>query len=588
MKRFYTSALACVLLIPAMAQVTLKSQSKTPALVNANKDIAGLQVFTLISSDDTLSESPNFVFGGSADGCGLLRNGSDFIYVVNHEDNFSVSRITLDNTFKPKKGEYLINSNAGQWRLCSATLATEQEHGFGPKFITCGESSEESMTHAIDPTTTAKADSASEVANLATGLGRWIAENAVPLNKNAYPGKTVVILGDDDSGVYGGQLVLYIANAVGDLNNGKLYVLRRTNVNQIERHMKVGITYDVEFAEIPNAKTLTGRQLNEKAVFDLFAMKFGRVEDIDYRRGSAVNNRQIFFNATGQAFSGGNADSSRTQYGRVYKLELNELDPTQGKLTCLLDGDDQRIENPARVLYNPDNITATKDFLYITEDPNGYDFTNKPANEQQHNHDARMYQYDLVDGSFKTVMELDHHRSAVDSARFNRKNNGGLYQYNKSGKGSWEYGATEDISDVVGVPNTFLVNIQPHTWIGDRYKGADKGSKRPSEDQASEVIIVKGLPRERAVVSINEIEADNALKVFPNPASNYASLLLHTEEHTATVEMINTLGQVVYMQNFQVNGQLSTTIDMSSFAKGTYIVKTTAGSRVSTQIINKQ
>jgi hypothetical protein len=42
------------------------------------------------------------------------------------------------------KGEYLLNSNGGTWRLCGATMATVAENGFGPLYLTCGESGEES------------------------------------------------------------------------------------------------------------------------------------------------------------------------------------------------------------------------------------------------------------------------------------------------------------------------------------------------------------------------------------------------------------------------------------------------------------
>ena len=53
----------------------------------------------------------------------------------------------------------------------------------------------------------------------------------------------------------------------------------------------------------------------------LQAIKFGRVEDIDYRKGKS-NGREIYFNVTGQDASGVNTDMSRTVMGRVYKLEL--------------------------------------------------------------------------------------------------------------------------------------------------------------------------------------------------------------------------------------------------------------------------
>ena len=120
-----------------MGTFELKSRSVTPPLVIKKPGFEKLEVASLISSADVLRESPDFVFGGSADGSGLLKEGRAYAMIVNHEDNFAVSRIILNGRFEPIKGEYIMNSDGGQWRLCSATLATPEEHGFGPAFITC-------------------------------------------------------------------------------------------------------------------------------------------------------------------------------------------------------------------------------------------------------------------------------------------------------------------------------------------------------------------------------------------------------------------------------------------------------------------
>jgi hypothetical protein len=120
-------------------------------------------------------------------------------------------------------------------------------------------------------------------------------ENAVPLPKEAFAGKTVIIIGEDDTN---GQLVAYVSNTVGDLTNGKLYFLKRTNNDPIETNIAVGQKYDVEFVEIENAKTLTGAQIAALSVTKN-AIQFARVEDVDYGKGSASKNRDIYFTATG-------------------------------------------------------------------------------------------------------------------------------------------------------------------------------------------------------------------------------------------------------------------------------------------------
>jgi hypothetical protein len=465
------------------SNVKLKNHSVTPALIKKMPGFESIQVYSIISSEDKLPQSPDFMFGGSADGAGWLKSpdGKGFVYVTNHEDNFAVSRVSFDQTLKPVKGEYILNSDGGQWRLCSATLATPQEHGFGPVFITCGESGPESRTHALNPFAPA---SSKEISREKPGLGRWSAENAVPLPKDTYAGKTVIIIGDDDSGAGGGQLALYMSNQ-GDLDNGDLYVMKRQNGNQKEMDMNTCCSYAVEFVKIENHKMLTGAEINAK-VNELKAIKFGRVEDIDYRKGGGSNGREIYFNVTGQNNTGANADYSRTKYGRVYRLVLDAKNPMMGNLSLVLNGDDRN--GKAGKFQNPDNITVTNNYAYIKEDPNaGYnDFT----------HDAYVYQYNLVSGELKVAFELDHRRNAEDARKYNANPPAGGGDPEPSNLGSWEYGAMEDISELTGMPGTFSINIQPHTWRDEKFRNPDGGSEPDvKENQASQMIIVKGLAR---------------------------------------------------------------------------------------------
>jgi hypothetical protein len=454
---------------PPNKQIEWKDHSSTPAFIKKLSGFENVGVYTLISSDDTLPQSPQYIFGGSADGAGLVKQGDNYVMLVNQEDNYSVSRITLDKTFKPVKGEYLLNSDGGQWRLCSATMATPAEHGFGPLYLTCGESNVEGNVHGLDPLAPAGNPS---VGHELKALGYRSAENAVPLPKKTYPGKTAIVIGEDADDASGGQVFLYLANSTGDLQNGNQYMLRRTDGNQRETDMTAGATYDVEFAQYD--KTLTGKEVAD-LTDQLKAIKFGRVEDVDYRKGSADNGREIYFTVTGQDKSGVNADASRTMYGRVYRLRLDANNPLKGKLEVILDGDDNK--GIATAFQNPDNICATENYVYIQEDSNGYG---------TEDHDAYVYQYTISSKQLKPVFELNHFRDTPNGTRY-----GGT----GSKFGSWEYGALVDISDVIGVPDAFTLCIQPHTWRGDRYKGADGGAKRSSENQASEVVYIKGLPR---------------------------------------------------------------------------------------------
>ncbi|MDJ1484310.1 hypothetical protein QNI16_27685 [Cytophagaceae bacterium YF14B1] len=461
------------------ATVQLKNHSNTPAFVTKKAGFEGMEIFSLISSDDTLEESPNYIFGGTADGLGLLKSqdGKGFVMMVNNEDNFAVSRITLDQTFKPVKGEYVLNSDGGQWRLCSGTLATPQEHGFGPLYLSVGESNVEAQTHGLNPYEGTLSPTTSRALK---GLGHWSGENAVPLHKDAYSGKTVIIIGEDASDATGGQVAMYVSNTVGDLDNGSQYMLRRVDQNQTEIDMKEGQSYDVEFVKIDDYQNMSGAQIQAK-VDVLKAIEFGRVEDIDYRKGSAANAREIYFNVTGQ----GDKLTERTKFGRVYKLALSESDPLKGKLTVVLDGD--LPNGKANEFQNPDNICVTQNYVYTQEDSNGY------GNAKGTQHDGYLWQYTIATGELKKVLELDHHRTAADKEKYNRANDGVTYA--ESTYGSWEFGALVDASDLLGIQDAFILCVQPHTWKGERYKNPDKGTKTPSEMQGSEILVVKGLPR---------------------------------------------------------------------------------------------
>lgn len=505
MKNFTIKGLAASLLMltaaSVSAQITLQNHSKTPSLLFLNRDIPGIQEYRLVGSDDTLSQSPGFVFGGSADGLGILKNSDGtFTIVTNHEDNFAVSRVTLDQSFKPVKGEYLMNSNAGIWRLCSGTLAVPSVHGFGPVYLTCGESGEESMTHAINPYGNPVIDTVTTEATsftLAKGLGRWNAENAVPLPKDTYPGKTVIVIGDDDSGPAGGQVAMYIGNQ-GDLQNGKLYVLKRKDNEYRETKMPAnGSTFEVEFVEIANHRSLSGAQVNAASI-SLNAIRFGRTEDVDYRKGSADAGREIYFTVTGQDYTGVNADTSRTKYGRVYRLIIDKNNPLVGSLECILDGDNKAISNQARVFYDPDNICVTNDYVYIQEDPNGYAPSGNPSR-----HDAQIYQYDIESRNLFILTQLNHKRNGSanpDSAKFNQ--NSTATAYAASSTGSWEFGAMVDISDEVNIPNTFIVALQPHTWRSNKYKGVDGGTLRKNEFQGSVLTILTNVPRAKVKLPV--------------------------------------------------------------------------------------
>lgn len=454
------------------SKIILKKQSVNESLIKSLPGFESLEIYPLISSEDKLEGSPNFVFGPQPDGAGIFKNpsGSGYIMLNNHEIAFSVSRVFLDETFKPIKGEYIVDAAGGNMRLCSATLATPAEHGFGPLFLTAGETSGESMIHGIDPNGSVNDKARKD--RVLPALGKASMENAVPLPKDAFQNKTVIIIGEDGGD---GQLIAYVTDKVGDLTNGKYYVLRRTNQNTIETDMKKGSKYDVEFVEITGVSSLTGAQIAAKTK-EVKAISFARVEDVDYGKGSAAAGREVYFVATGvsQADKVTPVDGY-TMWGRLYHLTMDATNPLKGSLEVLIDGG----ENPGNSLVNPDNVCVTQNFVYVQEDGDSF--------YQATKHDGRIWQYNLSSKTNTPMLEMNHQRT---NTAFNTKYN----PSNDTRLSSWEFGAMYDISDIIGKPNTFIVNVHPHTWRDAKFANAD-GSGLITNNEGGQVLVVRGIAK---------------------------------------------------------------------------------------------
>jgi hypothetical protein len=423
-----------------------------------------------------------FQLAGSADGAGFLKDGNQYMYVVNNEDSYAVSRIYFDEYFNPIAGDYLMNSGVSDYaRQCSATMWEAAIHGGSKDLFLSASESINYDVKGIDPwvsTPTPTADFGLDA------LGEFSWENAVPLPKNAFAGKTVIIGGDDDSSGSEGQVVLYYSeNGDDDLENGKVYVLRTKEITDgaggvqavastdtyNESSFDRGATYEVEFVEIENAKDLTKNEV-EAASIDVRATQFMRVEDVDYQKGSDEEGRNVFFAVTGR----GPGKGTYNDWGTIYKLELDADSPLKGKLTQIVSGntDTNNMDGNLAELQSPDNICVTENFVYIQEDPNSF----------SRGHAAAIYQSDLNGRNISKVLELVV-RQDLDP--------------DKSTGFSGEFGALIDVSDKVGIPGTFILALQPHYWRDDAFKNLDghDHSAVYEDNQASQIVVLKGLPR---------------------------------------------------------------------------------------------
>ncbi len=454
---------------PINSTVLAANQSKTPVFLSKKEGFEKLEIFSLLSSEDVLTQSPNFVYGSMADGMGLMKNqDGTFTLINNIEAAYSIARITFDKTFKPVKGEYILNAVATAGTAqCSGTLVTPQEHGFGPLFLSGGEW--DGTSKGIFATDPFKSTETAGIAKMLPSFGQWSAENAVVIGKDAYPNKTVAFIGDDtsDDSTPSGQLAMYVGNR-GDLNTGKLYGLKvATSGINVEMDMKESVSYDAQFVEY-SERTLDALESESRAKG---IMGFSRVEDIDYRKGSGASNREIYFAVTGRKKTALTGKGSF--YGRIYKVVLNENDPTKATITCVLDGD--KLDGKAKQFHSPDNVVATKDYLYILEDPNGYPDT---ADKK---HFAYLYQYNIKTGELKVVLECD--QTAAEKAGY------GLASI------ASEVTGMIDVSETIGVEGSFLIITQNHGWVKPGFKDpkADASSKAATE--GSVLHLIKGLER---------------------------------------------------------------------------------------------
>lgn len=443
-----------------------RNRSNAESFVTIEPEFAStLKAYTLISSSDTIQGSPNFIYGGAPDGQGFLKNpdGTGYIMVTNHENTWAISRVYLDKKLNPTKGDYIVNTDGGMFRLCSGSLATPAEHGFPQTvFLSTGESNVNAMTHAIDPIGAANPSNQGRVK---PALGKFSGENSVPLTKDAYPGKTVIILGEDAGN---GQVYLYISDTPGDLDNGKFYVLRRTNLDQIEKNMTKGNIYPIEFVEVPNAKNLTGAEI-ENLNSTLKSIQMARVEDLDYRKGSAANNREIYFVATGMSGA-----PDKTYWGRMYRLKLSASSPLSGTLEVVEDGDLE----PGVGVINPDNLCVTTNYVYIQEDGDSF-FPGAT-------HNSLLWQWNIATGTKKRMVDMKN--KTAGGTKFNPTNDQRF--------GLWEHGAMIDISETIGEPDVFLINIHAHSWVeGDRYLNPSKATSVQSYKSGGQTLILKGVPR---------------------------------------------------------------------------------------------
>jgi Bacterial protein of unknown function (DUF839) len=418
--------------------------------------------------------------------------------------NALVSKLTLNShTRGIVGGKYVIPSEANYQRFCSNFLATH-EHGFSRPILF---TNEEALDW-VNRTGTAwpaplYADTSREAGAVVSydvkkrryhtiwGMGRYNHENSV-----AIPGyRDRVILSTDDTFVSNpaqSQLYSYIAKNTNKVlrDKGDLYAFVSDTPGYDDYYdFAVGSTVEINghFEKVPK-DIATGRNpdgtdmvssdkgypappadgtwqrapdgttgldgpqwvlehwgdIQPKPVF-----QFVRLEDLAYDRN---HNNVVYIADTGRGATsaGGNAFTSTN--GRIWKLVLDEKDPTKAKLSVLIEGDDKPVKTLGEI-HQPDNVETTKDGLFVTEDP-GSSQQFAVGSPDPAATTARLWHYGLQTKALTVIARVNQAADEGPTDKDAAPAPGNL--------GAWESSGIVDASKQLG-KGTYLIDVQAST-----------------------------------------------------------------------------------------------------------------------------
>jgi hypothetical protein len=363
-------------------------------------------------------------------------------------------------------GSYVIPSEANYQRFCSNFLATK-EHGFEFDLLLTNEEA----TDFVNRTGTAwppgpGAEQAGVVVALDIkhrryrtiyGMGRHNHENSVPLPGYGHP---VVISGDDTFSAPSSQVYMYQAESAAAVwrDEGSLYAFKSDDgATNDYGDLSLGESVSGTFIPVPREiavgdQTALESWSNENNVF-----QFIRIEDTAYDRNTP---NVLYLADTGEPRAIPNPDTGRLMRGpsgtmgpypngRIFKMVFDEEDPTVVEsLSILVDADLGGYGNVG-VLHQPDNLETTANSLLIQEDPGSH---NQGATS------ARIWRYDLSDGTLQIVARVD--QSADEGPT-------DVDPTPAAPLGAWESSGIIDASSVFGA-GAFLVDIQAGSLIVER------------------------------------------------------------------------------------------------------------------------
>ncbi len=188
--------------------------------------------------------------------------------------------------------------------------------------------------------------------------------------------------------------------------------------------------------------------------------QFLRIEDIAFDKRAGMSN-VVYLVDSGRGLRADQSPGTqafRSTNGRVWRMVLDESDPTiVDSMSILIEGDD----NPVRSLgeiHQPDNIESTTNGLLITEDPGSSQ--QFPAADQglPNATTARLMHYRFSDGAITAVLKVDQSADEGPTDEDASSTPGAW--------GAWETSGIIDVSSVFG-PDKFLIDVQAHSLFVD-------------------------------------------------------------------------------------------------------------------------
>jgi hypothetical protein len=330
-------------------------------------------------------------------------------------------------------------------RFCSGALAW-REAGFDRPIYFCGEESSGAAT--FDGRGGIGVAIFDNELHTLPKLGRFAFENPVPRPERGQ--RTVIICMEDGPSSPDSQLYMYVgfkdpASASplrrNGLDNGDLYVFvsSRKALNS-EISFQSG-SINGKWVRIPGAEFMTDVEL-EAASDAVDAFGFIRTEDGAFRKD---NSNEYYFVTTGAAVAGA---AQGNLLGRLYRLELNPLDPTVRCRLSIIYNADQIIAAGGDIAISPDNIDINDDYIMIQEDGTAESRPVMAAKGRK----GGIWRLNLPSSEDQEPYGAEYVAELTSVGR------DGI----PVGPGVWETSGIIDVSSLVGGTEAWLFDVQAH------------------------------------------------------------------------------------------------------------------------------